>query len=256
MESVIETTPDESKVELEEELNLSPGGFSADLNGNKAFTGRIAYSPFLGAEVGGSFYVGQYTPDFLGINEYITAFGGDTKFSIGPFDIEAEYIYTHFGGAEEVVKRFAELTANSEVEGEIDDLVVELAFEPPMIAKNKQGFWVSLTYHFWPEFLNRTPLGAPFENPELRLVGRYEIVNFDDVFTGVDFEDGVITDIDTDDRTEQVITLGFSYRPIPTIGVIFNFEIGDLIQGDALIFPEDVRADEYFAFTAGGVFGF
>lgn len=256
MATVIKTTPDESVIEIEEELNLSAGGFSADLNGNKAYTGRIAYSPFLGAEIGGSFYVGQYTPDFLGINKYITAFGGDTKLTFGPFDIEAEYIYTHFQGAEEAVKRFAELTVNSEVEGEIDDLVVELAFKPTLIAKNKQGFWLSLTYHFWPEFLNKTPLGSPFENPDLRLVGRYEIVNFDDLFTEVGFEDGVIADIETDDRTEQLITLGLSYRPIPTIGIIFNFEIGDLIDGDALIFPEDVEADKFFAFTAGGVFGF
>src|SRR3972149_3695265 len=60
IETLIETTPDESKIELEGTLDLSPGGFSADLNGNKAFTGRIAYSPFLGAEVGGSFFVCQY----------------------------------------------------------------------------------------------------------------------------------------------------------------------------------------------------
>ena len=256
IETVLETTPDESKIELEGLLDLTPGGFSTDLNGNKAFTGRIAYSPFLGTEVGGSFYVGQYTPDFLGINKYITAFGGDTKFSIGPFDIEAEYIYTHFGDAQEVVERFAELSVNSEVEGEIDDLEVELAFESPTIAKNKQGFWLSLTYHFWPEFLNKTPLGSPFENPDLRLVGRYEIVNFDDLFTKVGFEDGLITALETDDRTEQLITLGFSYRPIPSVGLIFNVEIGDLIEGDALIFPQDVEADKFFAFTAGGVFGF
>jgi hypothetical protein len=256
IETVLETTPDESKIELEGVLDLSPGGFAADLNGNKAYTGRIAYSPFLGAEIAGSFYVGQYTPDFLGINKYIAALGGDTKFSIGPFDVEAEYIYTHFQDAQEVIGRFAQLSVNSEVEGEIDDLEVELAFESPMIAKNKQGFWISLTYHFWPEFLNKTPLGAPFENPDLRLVGRYEIVNFDDLFTEVEFEDGVITDIETDDRTQQLITLGLSYRPIPTIGVIFNFEIGDLIEGDALIFPEGVEADKFFAFTAGAVFGF
>jgi len=256
IETKIETTPDENKLELEGVLDLSPGGFSADLNGNKAYTGRIAYSPFLGAEIGGSFYVGQYTPDFLGINKYIAAFGGDTKFSIGPFDIEAEYIYTHFQDAQQVVGRFAELTVNSEVEGEIEDLVVELAFESPMIAKNKQGFWLSLTYHFWPEFLNKTPLGSPFENPDLRLVGRYEIVNFDDLFTVVEFENGVITDIETDNRTQQLITLGLSYRPIPLIGLIFNFEIGDLIDGEALIFPEDVEADKFFAFTAGAVFGF
>src|SRR3989304_4677991 len=149
IETKIETTPDENKLELEGVLDLSPGGFSADLNGNKAFTGRIAYSPFLGAEV-----------------------------------------------------------------------------------------------------------GAPFENPDLRLVGRYEIVNFDDVFTEVEFEDGVITVIETDNRTQQLITLGLSYRPIPLIGLIFNFEIGDLIDGEALIFPEDVEADKFFAFTAGAVFGF
>ncbi|MCI0454409.1 MAG: hypothetical protein L0Y68_05385 [Candidatus Dadabacteria bacterium] len=256
IETVIETTPDESKLELEAKLDLSPGSFSTDLNGAKAYTGRIAYSPFLGAEIGGSFYVGQYTPDFLGINKYIAAFGGDTKFSIGPFDIEAEYIYTHFQDAEEVVERFSELTVNSEVEGEVDDLIIELAFESPMIAKNKQGFWLSLTYHFWPEFLNKTPLGSPFENPDLRLVGRYEIVSFDDLFTEVEFEDGVVTDIETKDITQQLITLGLSYRPIPTIGVIFNFEIGDLLEGDELIFPEGVEADKFFGFTAGAVFGF
>ncbi|HEY7534510.1 MAG TPA: hypothetical protein VH878_01020, partial [Thermodesulfobacteriota bacterium] len=256
IETVLETNPDETKFELEGVVDLSAGGFGSDLNGNKAFTGRIAYSPFLGAEMGGSFYVGQYTPDFLGINKYIVAFGGDAKFSIGPFDVEAEYIYTHFDGAQEVIERFAQLSVNSEVEGEIRSLEGEIAFESPTIAKTKQGFWVSLTYHFWPEFLNKTPLGAPFENPDLRLVGRYEIVNFHDLFTEVEFENGVITDVQTDDRTEQLITLGLAYRPIPTIGVIFNFEIGDLLDGDALIFPEDVVADKFFAFTAGAVFGF
>ena len=250
--------PKRDKLELEGELEFSQGSFSRDLDGAKAFTGRVALSPFLGAEVGGSFYIGQYTPDFLDMNEYIAAFGADTKLTFGPIDFEAEYIFTNFGGAEDVVTRFAELVRDSSVETESEEtanLEIELEFEPSMITKSRQGFWVSLTYHFWPEFLNETPLGAPFENPDLRLVGRYEIVNFDDLFTLVEFEEGLITELATEDRTQQLITLGLSYRPIPLIALIFNFEIGDLIEGDALIFPRDVDEDKFFAFTAGMVFG-
>src|SRR5205807_1547319 len=80
----------------EVELAPSTGTFNADSKDGKAVSGRFVLSPSLDSELATSFYWGRYTPDFLP-NEDLYSISGDGKYALGPFEVEGEYVFTHFG---------------------------------------------------------------------------------------------------------------------------------------------------------------
>ncbi|MDE2181320.1 MAG: hypothetical protein KGJ40_10815, partial [candidate division NC10 bacterium] len=56
---------DTQKLELEAEFKPSRGTAKLDSKDSKAVATRVAWSPFPGQEIAGSFYYGRYTPQFL-----------------------------------------------------------------------------------------------------------------------------------------------------------------------------------------------
>src|SRR5215471_3863833 len=102
LETKIATRPgDTTEFEQEAEFSINNGPFSTDFKNAKTVTGRIMYSPALGHEFGLSGYWGRYTPDGLA-NEALTIFAFDTLQTFGNFDIEAEYMFTHYSGLRNV----------------------------------------------------------------------------------------------------------------------------------------------------------
>src|SRR5262249_55048017 len=151
------------------ELKPSNGTFGEDVKNAKAFTGRVAVSPMLGHEVGASWYYGRYTPSFLP-DESLWAFAGDWKSVFGPFEVEGEYVYTHFAGVREVATGLARVARDSTLEGQTPGLNTVVEFELADLATSKQGYWLELRYNFWPDFLSRSFLGWEFDDPKFTAV--------------------------------------------------------------------------------------
>ena len=107
MEKVVQARRgDTQKLVLEAELKPPRGTAKLDIKDSKAVATRLAWSPFPGQEIGGSFYYGRYTPKFLS-DESLIAFAVDGLTTIGPFEIEAEYVNTHFRNVDRVAGSFA-----------------------------------------------------------------------------------------------------------------------------------------------------
>ena len=105
-----------------------PGTFSTDNKNAKSLGGRLLYSPTIGTELGGSFYWGRYTPEFLP-DEKVYTLAGDGATNIGPIQVQGEFAYTRFDGIENVAAGFARKGINSESENENGN--TEVAFNPP-----------------------------------------------------------------------------------------------------------------------------
>jgi len=111
-------------------IRSSRGSLSKDNNTNFAVVGRLAYSPFLGLEVGGSFHTGtidERNRDLL----TITAL--DWTYQRGPFEVVGEVAHAMY-----------DRDGTVETGTEVSDLVPGDSF----------GYWIEPRYHFMPEFLS------------------------------------------------------------------------------------------------------
>ena len=200
------------------EVKLSPstGGFATDVKDSKAIAGRIALSPRLGQEIAGSWYYGQYTPDFLG-NQDLWSVAADGLTTHGPFELEGEGVFTRFEGTPQVAAELARVAIDQSRQSSDPGVTSEAEFELSNLARNKYGYWLEARYRFWPEFLNRTVLGQPFANPQLSAVVRGEQVWLDDLVNEVDFGGGTLTTFDTSNRRVDRFTVGLAYRPVPLV---------------------------------------
>ncbi len=219
LEQKIESrTGDTSKQEVEGEFGLSTGTFANDVKDGKAITGRLTYSPALGHEFGVSGYWGRYTPGYL-VGKNLTSFAFDTQHSFGPFDIEAEYIYSHLGGLRGVLDSFAQAALHGEVE--IEDatsnpgIETEIAFKPSGLASTKQGYWVELRYHLRPEWLTSSWVGKHFSDPQLIPVVRWEQAFISGRLADATISNGILTDYTAEDRRVDRITGGLAFRLNP-----------------------------------------
>ena len=223
-EQIVETRVGDTTLnETEVKVQPSTGTFNLDNKDGKAVTGRFALSPQLGSEIATSFYWGRYTPDFLP-NENVYSLSVDGLYTWGPFAIEAEYVFTHFGGITNVAKGFAEKAINSESVNESPQLENEVEFELAGLAKDKQGYWIEARYSFWPQFLNRTPLGSYFDDPRLIAVFRPEQVWFHDLVSEIDYSNSVLTGIESESTYLNRLTWGLAYRPVPSVVFQLAFE--------------------------------
>lgn len=263
LESIAQTRdPQRDKLELEAEFLPSKGTFSKDLKGGKAFAGRLNWSPALGHEVALSGYYGRYTPDIL-TSESITSIGLDGFSTIGPLEVEYEYVYTSFGNIQELAESFARVVGeqSSAIPSSASpDFEAEIEFEPVTLADAKQGYWIELRYPFWPQALNGTFLARAFNNPKLIPTVRWEQVFFDDLLTEVDFTGGMLTDFETIDRTLYRITGGVAYRPTPLWAFQFALEYTWVNQGSLVGLTNFLKPqsdeDNALAFLFGAAFGF
>jgi len=260
-EQIIKTrSPEPAKQVIEAKVQPSTGTFGSDVKEGKAVTGRLAFSPALGHEVAGSWYWGQYTPDFLD-NEDVWSLGFDGKTGVGPFEFEGQYIFTHFDGIEGVARNLARIARDSESEFENPDLETEVEFELSGLARNKQGYWIDARYRFWPAFLTNTFLGSRFDNPQLIAILRGEQVWLDDLVEEVAFGGGQLTAFETDDRRVDRITAGLAYRPVPLVVFQLAYELTQTDNGKSLagvtnFLPASENEDTSHAVLVGAAFGF
>jgi hypothetical protein len=253
-------SPEPGKVEIGAELEPTTGTFDRDSKGAKAGTGRLAYSPALGHEIAGSWYYGQYTPDFLG-SENLWALGLDGRTGWGPLELEGEYVFTRFEGTGSVARNLARAARDQELEAENPELETEVEFELAGLARTKQGYWLEGRYRFWPEWLSNTFLGSRFDNPTLVAVLRGEQVWLDGLVEEVGFGGGQISTFETDNRHVDRITTGLAYRPVPLVVFQLAYEFtwtnsGKSLAGVTNFLPARPDEDHAHTILVGAAFGF
>jgi hypothetical protein len=252
--------PEPAKNTIEVKLDPSTGTFGQDVKDAKAFTGRLAYSPWLGSEVAGSWYYGQYTPDFLA-NEDIWSVGVDGRTGWGPFELEGEWVLTQFDGIGTVARQLARTARNQSAEAENGDLESEVEFELADLARRKHGYWLEARYRFWPSFLSSTVFGRYFDDPRLIAVVRGEQVFLDGLVDEVDFRGQRLTLFETDDRRVDRITAGLAYRPVPLVVFQLAYEFTNTNSGKSLSSVTNFLAagpheDQNHGILVGAAFGF
>ncbi|MBI3797899.1 MAG: hypothetical protein HY268_13140 [Deltaproteobacteria bacterium] len=251
------------KLEAEVEMSPSTGTFNNDSKGDKSLTGRLAWSPAIGHEVAGSFYWGRYTPQFL-TDERLWSLGFDGLSHLGPIELEWEYVYTRFEGIRNVATSLAKVAQNkqSAVEEDISPaLETEIEFELANLSQTKHGYWLEARYPFWPEVLSHSFLGWQFTNPQLIPVLRWEQVWLPSLLQTAEFEDGVLTDFNTQNRFVDRVTAGLAYRPTPLVGFTLAYEYTWTNSGKSLsdvtnFIPAQPGEDHVHSLLAGITFGF
>ena len=123
------------------------GSLRSDNNNNKGVTGRVAFSPGIGHEIGFSAHRSKYDN------------AGDL-----PVDGKAIDWLTTWGPLE--------------FTGEWANFRVKPGSTPE--SDNYQGLRLETAYHFWPEFLDDTFLGRSFEDPTFTAIYRYGWAKIDD----------------------------------------------------------------------------
>ena len=218
LEEVIKTRePKRDELELEGEFGVSTGTFSNDVKDGKAVTGRVAFSPWLGHEIGLSGYWGRYTPSFL-IGKNITSFGFDFLSGYKGFAIEGEFIYTKFGGLNAVLTDFAAKAGKTEAEtssADSPDLETKIKFKPSRLAEDKYGYWVEARYSFRPAFLTDGWFGKHFSDPQIIPVVRWEQAFINGLVTDFEAVGGLVTVLDKENRFVNRITGGLAFRLNP-----------------------------------------
>jgi hypothetical protein len=259
VESVLASVNKEGGKEkaFEAEFSTSSGTFGKDFKDSKAATGRLAYSPWLGQEIGGSFYRGRYTPDFLP-GESITAFAVDGLSLQGPFELEGEYVHADFGDLDKVARAFAARAVADEVAVSGEELESVLEFALHSLAETRQGYWLEGRYRFRPAWLKESIFGRDFEDPVLTAVVRGEQVWLDGLLRELAFSDRQVTRLSKDDRRIDRITIGGSYRPVPLVAFQLAYEYTHVDKGGLSEVTNflDTGEDEAHAVLLGAAFGF
>jgi hypothetical protein len=173
------------------------GSVSRDRDDSKNVVGRVAFSPILGVEIGGSGYHGQYKPSAGAVGAgRISIFALDWTLQRGPFEIIGESAWSR-------------ISNNNAIPGIAGSVIGPAGM---------QGYYIQGNYHFMPEFLKKWAPSHFTNASTFTAVVRWEQV-----------------DTDTDDRTRTAVanavgnrrelerlTLGLNYRPIPD--TVFKFD--------------------------------
>lgn len=253
--------PDHDELELEAEFGINTGTFSQDVKSAKAVTGRVAFSPALGHEIGLSGYWGRYTPSFLP-GKNLTMFGFDWLSSFGNFDIEAEYILSHYGGMNQVLTAFAAQAGNTTGEFETGDstnLETEIAMKPSGLADTKQGYWVEMRYHIRPDWLTKSWFGRNFSDPQFIPIVRWEQAFISGLVTEFEADNNVVTKLTKQNRRVDRITAGMAFRLNPIAVFHMAYEYTQTNKGQSLAsvtnyLPTPSSSNHSFMF--GAAFGF
>ena len=180
-----------------------------DNNNGKAAGGRVAFSPILGVEVGGSGYYGSYDP---ASKRPLAIWAADWTFQRGPFELigEAAWVYARDNSKDLNGTPFVDPTSPA----------------GHLLPQRMDGYYVQGNYHFMPQFLRRW---APSYFTEAS------------TFTGVVRWDQINTNSEFSDTKRERLTLGLNFRPISDtvfkVDYQFNFEDGknNRIRNDGLV---------------------
>ncbi len=167
-----------------------------DNNNGKAAVGRVAFSPILGVEFGGSGYFGTYDP---ASKRPLSIWAADLTLQRGPFELigEAAWVY-----ARDNNKLLDGMPA-------IDTLTGRLR------PRRMDGYYVQANYHFLPQFLRRWAPSYFTEASTFTAVVRWDQINTNSEFS---------------DTKKERLTFGLNFRPVEDtvfkVDYQFNFEDG------------------------------
>ena len=164
-----------TKITEKDGFRKARGSQKTDNNQNKAILSRVAFSPILGVEVGGSIHHGTWDN---ASDKDLTITAIDWTLQRGPFEILGE-------------------AAWASIEGGSPTPVTASGIPPARMA----GFYVQGNYHFMPEFLKRT---APTHFTDASTFTA--IVRYGEADTNTD---------SSNNRSDlKRLTLGLNFRPI------------------------------------------
>jgi hypothetical protein len=264
LETIAQTrTPARNKIEVEAKLQPARGTANIDLKHDKAFAGRVAYQLLPDYELGLSGYYGRYTPEFLR-SEPLWAIGLDGKAAFGAFEIEGEYLYSHFSNVSRVGRSLAEVafTQAAEIPDTASpDLELELELELAQLATTKHGYWLDFRYRFFPDWLRASLLGRSFQNPQLIATLRWEQAWLNGLLRDLTFEHGTVSELERENRWIHRLTLGLAYRPLPLVVFQLAYEFTQTNSGRSLadvtnFLPARANEDTAHAVLVGVAFGF
>ncbi|MCR4290079.1 MAG: hypothetical protein NUV86_07455 [Candidatus Scalindua sp.] len=157
-------------------IRNSRGSYSKDNNTNFAIVGRLAYSPFLGLEIGGSFHTG--TVDERNRNR-LTITALDWTYQRGPFELVGEMARAHFNR---------------------DGVIATGAQVSDLLPGDSFGYYVEPRYHFMPQFLKDLAPTVFTENSTFTGVVRLGEIDLGTVGNG------------NGERTRTRLTPGINFR--------------------------------------------
>lgn len=250
-EKVVTRVPKRNKLLLEAVVSPTSGPFDGSTTAN-AVSGRLAFSPALGSEYAISGYTGEYTPNFLDVDENLSTIGFDGRQKLGSFYLEGEFLYTRYSGIDNVLEDFARVAVDQATETESDEtaaLESEIEIELTGLSDRRYGFWLDAGR---PIPLRRGFLGL--ESAVLIPVVRYEHVWIDRDLDEFGFAGGTVTEVGRVDREQGRLSAGFAFRPVPQAVVHLTYERNDAATG-GLIDP-GVGGESTNALTFGVAIGF
>src|SRR5256712_10235862 len=132
-----------------------------DNNNGKAAVGRVAFSPILGIEVGGSGYYGSYDPSS---KRPLAIWAADWTFQRGPFELigEAAWVYARDN--------------HLKLDGAQATEANYLGNQVPL-PRRMDGYYVQGNYHFLPQFLRRWAPSYFTEASTFTAVVRWDSIN-------------------------------------------------------------------------------
>jgi hypothetical protein len=171
----------------------SDDGF--DINNGKAVVGRLAHSPMLGVEVGGSAYYGNGS--FANNYNPLSIFVVDWTFQRGPFELIGEAAWAYSRGNSRALQGTTPtgFTPGSLLSG------ISGNSGPGIPPQRMDGFYIQGNYHFMPAFLSKWSPKRFGEGSTFTAVVRYDRVD-----TNLDNSNGF-------GNLEQ-ISFGLNYRPL------------------------------------------
>jgi hypothetical protein len=264
LETIARTrTTDRNAIELEAKLQPTRGTANIDVKKDKAFAGRVAYHLLPDYEFGLSGYYGRYTPEFLQ-SEPLWVIGADWKAAFGAFEIEGEYLFSHFSNVSGVARSLAQVAVTQQAEipeAASPDLEVELELELARLASTKHGYWLDFRYRFFPDWLRPSFLGRSFQNPQLIATLRWEQAWLNGLLREASFENGAVTELERENRYIDRLTLGLAYRPVPLVVFQLAYEFTKTNSGKSLadvtnFLPARANEDTAHAVLVGVAFGF
>ncbi len=180
-----------------------------DNNNGKAVVGRVAFSPILGIEVGGSGYFGTYDP---ASKRPLAIWAADWTFQRGPFELigEAAWVYARDNSKDLNGTPFLDPTSPA----------------GHLLPQRMDGYYVQGNYHFLPQFLRRWAPSYFTEASTFTAVVRWDQINTNSEFS---------------DTKRERLTFGLNFRPVEDtvfkVDYQFNFEDGknNFIRNDGLV---------------------
>jgi hypothetical protein len=184
------------------------GHDGADINNGKAVVGRLAYSPMLGVEIGGSSYYGNAnnnSSNYAPLN--ISAL--DWTFQKGPFELIGEAAWSYARGNSRAV-------IGNSIGFAPGSLLTQIGGNSGMGTPPQRGmgYYIQGNYHFMPEFLSNWSPKRFGPGSTFTAVIRYDRVN---------------TNLDNTNGTGgwgnlEQISFGLNYRPIEDTAIKLSYQ--------------------------------